>query len=428
MAATVGNIKLGQSGSAVSEIQKLLNQNGYSLSSDGVFGNQTQQAVLDYQQKNGLKVDGIVGTQTLSSLWANTPTQQAPASGNQTVDYLTDYGSRPAYQQSQAVNDAANTLAQYEANKPGAYQSQYAEQIQGVLDKIMNREAFSYDFAADPMYQQYADRYQQQGKLAMMDTMGNAAALSGGYGNSYAQSVGQQAYQANLQQLNDVIPELRDAAYGMYRDEGQDMYNRMGLLQGLDSTDYGRHRDTVYDWQTDRDYYAGRYDTLYGQDYGSYRDSVSDWESDRSFGYNAQQDALAQSNWEKEYAQSQSNWEKEYALAAQKASGSSSGSSSKSSGSKEVTYQSLQEKLKDMSLTLDDVEIALDMGIVNSVQANALAKQIEAYTQLYGDVSAPATSATSEPDILSESEFNRSSAMIEKYGTYAKYLAKMKGK
>ena len=46
----------------------------------------------------------------------------------------------------------------------------------------------------------------QQGKQAMQDTMGQAAALTGGYGSTYGQAVGQQQYDAYLQNLNDEVP------------------------------------------------------------------------------------------------------------------------------------------------------------------------------------------------------------------------------
>ena len=59
--------------------------------------------------------------------------------------------------------------------------------------------------------------------------MGQAAAMTGGYGNSYAQSVGQQAYNAQLDKLNDVIPELYQLAYDKYANEGQDLYNKYSL-------------------------------------------------------------------------------------------------------------------------------------------------------------------------------------------------------
>lgn len=116
---------------------------------------------------------------------------------------------------------------------------------------------------------------------------------------------GNQAYQQYLSQLNGVIPELAQLAYERYQDEVAGKRNNLNVLQGLEDTAYGRYRDTVSDWNTERDYLAGRYDTEYSRDYGAYRDSVSDWESDRSYNYQKEQDALAQKNWEKEYALSQ---------------------------------------------------------------------------------------------------------------------------
>lgn len=59
---------LNDSGSAVKEIQELLNEKGYSLDTDGIFGSRTFEAVKDFQKKNNLTVDGYVGEQTLKAL------------------------------------------------------------------------------------------------------------------------------------------------------------------------------------------------------------------------------------------------------------------------------------------------------------------------------------------------------------------------
>ena len=92
------------------------------------------------------------------------------------------------------------------------------------LDAYMNREDFQYDVNADALYQHYKDQYTQLGKRAMQDTMGQASALTGGYGSSYAQSVGQQSYNSHLQQLGDVIPTLDQLAYDRYQDQGKRLY------------------------------------------------------------------------------------------------------------------------------------------------------------------------------------------------------------
>jgi hypothetical protein len=92
------------------------------------------------------------------------------------------------------------------------------------LQAYLNREDFQYDLNGDALYRQYKDRYTQLGKAAMQDTMGQAAALTGGYGSSYAQSVGHQAYNSYMQQLGDVVPELYQLAYDRYRDKGDRLY------------------------------------------------------------------------------------------------------------------------------------------------------------------------------------------------------------
>lgn len=67
-------LKFGAKGSAVSELQQLLIKNGMKgknnkpLSIDGHFGESTEYAVLQYQSKIGIKVDGIVGNATLNAL------------------------------------------------------------------------------------------------------------------------------------------------------------------------------------------------------------------------------------------------------------------------------------------------------------------------------------------------------------------------
>ena len=88
-----------------------------------------------------------------------------------------------------------------DAAKPGEYTSKWQQQLDAAMDKILNREAFSYDLNGDALYRQYKDRAVKNGRLAMMDTMGQAAAMTGGYGSSYAQSAGQQAQKRVLRQL-----------------------------------------------------------------------------------------------------------------------------------------------------------------------------------------------------------------------------------
>lgn len=308
-------LQKGSKGSEVKEWQNFLNSQGYNLSVDGDFGDNTYNATVEWQNKNGLGADGIVGKNTwgkagytpystISTPTAAPKTGQAPTGPtfnttatdvpetdtstwdestkgqdalegyNSAKDAVNNYGdfTYEDYMESEAVKGAGDALNAHLANKPGEYQSQWQTQLDDLMNQIMNRDKFSYDLNGDALYQQYKDKYIQQGKLAMADTMGQAAAMTGGYGSSYAQSVGQQAYQGQLDNLNDVVPELYQMALDRYNQEGQDLYNQYGMVMDRENTDYGRYRDTVSDWMTDRGYLTDRYESERGFDYGKYMD------------------------------------------------------------------------------------------------------------------------------------------------------------
>lgn len=61
-------LAFGSVGGDVTLLQVLLNNNGYVLKTDGIFGEKTLAAVEGYQGKNALRVDGIVGPKTLAKL------------------------------------------------------------------------------------------------------------------------------------------------------------------------------------------------------------------------------------------------------------------------------------------------------------------------------------------------------------------------
>lgn len=133
----------------------------------------------------------------------------------------------------------------YDPSKNDAYQ-RANDQATAIYDKIMNRGEFAYDVNKDKLYQQYRDLYAQMGRGAMEDTMGQAAALTGGYGSTYSQNAGQQAYNAYLQKLNDVVPELYNAAYNRYNQEGQDLMNLYSMARSNADSAYERDYNQWY--------------------------------------------------------------------------------------------------------------------------------------------------------------------------------------
>ena len=207
----------------------------------------------------GVNADGsyqsqlVNKNQTTRNYGASYQTRNSPYTMSGVSDYTRSKlnGLESGYTPSGSVQAAQAYLEQVKASKPGAYQSRWDDELTSLYDQIRNRKKFSYDMGTDPLYQQYKEQYQRLGRLAMQDTMGQAAALTGGYGSTYGEQVGQQAYNAYLQNLNDIVPQLQQQAYQRYQDEGTDLYNQYSLVKGREDTDYGRYRDTVSDYYSD---------------------------------------------------------------------------------------------------------------------------------------------------------------------------------
>ena len=285
MASTYRQVGYGSTGSAVSKLQTVLNEHGYDLDVDGIFGAKTRAAVRDYQQKNSLKLDGIAGRETWGSLLAK-PAPSPSASGDTgfslrgsgtasgTVSAATAAALKElekGYTPSGDVEAQRSLLDSLSSLKPRDYESGFAAQLEALYQEISGREPFRYDPAEDAAYQSYALRYARQGSAAMRDTLGQAAHLTGGYGSSYAQSAGQQAYQKYLSQLSDVLPQLQSAAYSRYRDAGEALLDRYELLQGQQAEEYDRWQDQVAAWQKEVSQAQSRYDHLSSQDLKNYQ-------------------------------------------------------------------------------------------------------------------------------------------------------------
>lgn len=129
------------------------------------------------------------------------------------------------------------------AAAPGAYQSPYAAAMEKTMNGLLNPTPFKYDVNADGLYQQIKDNYIKQGRQAMMDTQGQSAALTGGYGNSYGAMAGQQAYQESLGNLAGMIPELQQIAWQQYQQGQDDQRNNLEAMSKLDAQEYARWAD-----------------------------------------------------------------------------------------------------------------------------------------------------------------------------------------
>lgn len=220
------------------------------------------------------------------------------------------------------------------AKAPAAWTGgNYKDALDAALDSLLKRESFSYDPGNDPLYKATLDRYQTMGKRAMEDTMGRAATLTGGYGNSYAATAGAQAYGDLIAAAGEEIPDLYAMAADRYNTEGQALYDQYALLSDRYGAEYDAFLAENEAWQAELDRLADALEASRDQDYKEYRDSVKD------------------SQWQAEFEEDKRRYEEEKAAAAAKKSSSGGGSSKKSTKTKKETTKSGAGAIPTESLT-----------------------------------------------------------------------------
>lgn len=138
--------------------------------------------------------------------------------------------------------------AAYKTAARPEYAGSYEKELSDAYDALTKRADFSYDLGSDALYKHYRDDYVRRGRLAMRDTAGQAAALTGGYASSYAEGVGQQRYDEYLQQLGAIVPELYSIAYSRYQDDGDSLRERYDLAEGLRDREYKAYTDALDDY------------------------------------------------------------------------------------------------------------------------------------------------------------------------------------
>ena len=94
------------------------------------------------------------------------------------------------------------------------------------------------DFLQSEQYANMLDRYTKAGKAAMKDTVGDAAARTGGMASSYAAAAGQDSY-------NRYMQGLEDAAQQAYEQEWSRRQAEMKAEENREQTAYNRYLDSI---------------------------------------------------------------------------------------------------------------------------------------------------------------------------------------
>lgn len=161
-----------------------------------------------------------------------------------------------------AINQTGALLQQLSSGK-----TSYTDRLNGIIDTIMNRKEFSYNPDEDALWQNALASAMRNGKQAMNDTIGQAAALTGGYGSSYGTSAANQAYNQYVQSAYDNLPQYYQMAMEAYNQEGDRLNNQYSILSDADKNEYDR---LLQNYSANKDYS----DTLYNRDFSEWSASV----------------------------------------------------------------------------------------------------------------------------------------------------------
>ena len=122
-----------------------------------------------------------------------------------------------------------------------------------LLDRLLAAQDYGYDYDADPLYRQYRDMYERAGGRAAENAYGLASAYTGGYGNSYASTVANDAYALYMDKLAAKGEELERKAYDRRQDSREDLYRLYDAAEQLEDRRYARDRDAKDDYYRDHE-------------------------------------------------------------------------------------------------------------------------------------------------------------------------------
>lgn len=108
--------------------------------------------------------------------------------------------------------------------------------IKSAMNRVTDREKWSYDPETDPAYEAYAKMYARNAEQAYNRAMGSGGLY--GTPNSYQMYQALAAYADNMQRMSDALPELARENYARYSDEQQRNLSALAALQNERSAQY----------------------------------------------------------------------------------------------------------------------------------------------------------------------------------------------
>lgn len=346
-------LKIGSKGSNVKNLQQQLVKAGYNIKVDGIFGPETQRAVLNFQKANNLKVDGIVGPQTLSSLAKlsssqpkSTLTKNNPITINKlsNINNDTNLSNTNLNNNPNLVLEIPNTEGIYSdilEKINSIYESQkqaelernkikrdnlikdYEYQKQDVIDQIENlkNQLLLRKQQAAPEFQKLKDTQSLNSEISKKKLAEQMAQM--GLTNSGDNLTLSTALEnAKLKGLNDINIQERDfnnqidLQLNEAEKEKVNRINRINdMITRLKEQGYNEDDAVIKELEARKNadvvsLLKDRIDNLYrdyGLKYQQLRDSISDNRWNEQWAYQKERDKISDSRWQKEFELSKSN-------------------------------------------------------------------------------------------------------------------------
>ena len=225
---------------------------------------------------------------------AKTKSQKMLEKANKNLSKLGDFSYSDSLGYKSAYDALLEDYNSYMNNPEANGYNAYIGDVNELFSQVMNQKPFSYNPEQDSLYQMYKNQYMSQGNSAMRNQMGVAAAASGGYNSSAAQTSALGAYQRYMDALSEKAVETYRNALDMYKYNQQSLLGRYNAARDMNS--YGNN---AFYQQADikAQNMKNAYD-LFNDDRSFQYDKYT---NDRSYYLNQAKNALEQNNWLKEY-------------------------------------------------------------------------------------------------------------------------------
>lgn len=234
-----------------------------------------------------------------------------PDAGMTLLDLKINHGKAKTPEEAQGYNDQANQVrssygnytggldgSQYIVDDPTprsrqyeAFESQYANDLNNTLQKVLNRKGWSYDADNDQAYQAARKQYLREANRATQDTMGQYASMTGGMPSTAAVSAASQAGDYYRTQLSDQLGQYMDRDYQRYIDNIGLDFDTLSALSSLEQNERG-------EWDTDRNF-----------DYNQWTDDLS-FRTDRDNTRYAREQEAEQQAYDRAWNENQRDYER----------------------------------------------------------------------------------------------------------------------